>query len=69
MTVLRRNEGTILAILEVLLYDPLFEWTKTPKKVAMRQLVNNTETSADGEKARFSIYLYQLISAKPFKSS
>ncbi|XP_049947955.1 serine-protein kinase ATM-like [Schistocerca serialis cubense] len=32
MSVLRQNQETILTILEVLLYDPLYSWSVTPKK-------------------------------------
>jgi len=32
MSVLRQNQETILTILEVLLYDPLYAWTISPRK-------------------------------------
>jgi ataxia telangiectasia mutated family protein len=32
MSVLRQNQETILTILEVLLYDPLYAWTISPSK-------------------------------------
>jgi phosphatidylinositol kinase/protein kinase (PI-3 family) len=32
MDVLRQNQETILTILEVLLYDPLYAWTLTSEK-------------------------------------
>lgn len=37
MAVLRRNREKILTILEVLLYDPLYAWSLTPKMAAKRQ--------------------------------
>lgn len=37
MQVLRDNQHTILAILQVLLYDPLYMWTLTPKKARKTQ--------------------------------
>lgn len=49
MQVLRDNQHTILAILQVLLYDPLYMWTLTPEKARRTQsldwepdLVSNT---------------------------
>ena len=32
MSVLRQNQETIITILEVLLYDPLYAWTISPSK-------------------------------------
>jgi ataxia telangiectasia mutated family protein len=32
VSVLRQNQETILTILEVLLYDPLYAWTVSPSK-------------------------------------
>jgi len=37
MNVLRLNQTTIITILEVLLYDPLYAWTLTNKKAYGRQ--------------------------------
>nr|CAD7397997.1 unnamed protein product [Timema cristinae] len=37
MSVLRQNQVTILTILEVLLYDPLYAWTITPSEGFKRQ--------------------------------
>lgn len=39
MEVLRHNKTTIITILEVLLYDPLYAWALTSKKVNKRQSV------------------------------
>lgn len=40
MVVLRECKSTILTILEVLLYDPLYMWTITPAKAMARQPSN-----------------------------
>lgn len=37
MELLRRNSETIITILEVLLYDPLYSWTVTPAQAYSRQ--------------------------------
>lgn len=37
MTALRENSETIISILEVLLYDPLYTWTITPVQAYNRQ--------------------------------
>lgn len=39
MEVLRQNKSTIITILEVLLYDPLHQWTLTSKEASKRQNV------------------------------
>lgn len=46
MAVLRRNQEKILTILEVLLYDPLYAWSLTPKMVARRQKVMKNSSRA-----------------------
>lgn len=46
MAVLRRNQEKILTILEVLLYDPLYAWSLTPKMVAKRQKEKKTSSRA-----------------------
>lgn len=38
MEALRHNSETIVTILEVLLYDPLYAWTITPVQAFNRQL-------------------------------
>ncbi|KAI5755669.1 hypothetical protein M8J77_018796 [Diaphorina citri] len=43
LSVLRENSETLLTILEVLLYDPLYTWTLTPSKAAERQKVTNSK--------------------------
>lgn len=37
MEVLRNNQDTILTLLEVLLYDPLYSWTLTKEKAISKQ--------------------------------
>lgn len=37
MEVLRQNSQTIITILEVLLYDPLYSWAVTPAEAYNRQ--------------------------------
>lgn len=37
LSVLRDNSDTIVTILEVLLYDPLYSWTLTPQEAAKKQ--------------------------------
>lgn len=37
MEVLRQNSQTIITILEVLLYDPLYTWTISPAEAYNRQ--------------------------------
>lgn len=37
MDVLRQNSQTIITILEVLLYDPLYSWTVSPAQAYSRQ--------------------------------
>lgn len=47
MEVLRQNHETIIAILEVLLYDPLYTWTVTPAQAFSRQLDVQDESVTD----------------------
>ncbi|XP_068082647.1 serine-protein kinase ATM [Anabrus simplex] len=49
LTVLRQNQATILTILEVLLYDPLYAWTITPNKAYNLQRSGSEEELADEE--------------------
>lgn len=44
MEVLRQNSQTIITILEVLLYDPLYSWAVTPAEAYNRQ----QEETVDG---------------------
>lgn len=37
MFVLRENQDVILTVIEVLLYDPCYEWTLTEEKAAQLQ--------------------------------
>lgn len=37
MEVMRKQQDSILTLLEVLLYDPLYVWTMTPQKAAALQ--------------------------------
>lgn len=37
MEVMRKQQDSILTLLEVLLYDPLYVWTVTPQKAAALQ--------------------------------
>ena len=37
MEVMRKQQDSILTLLEVLLYDPLYVWTVTPQKAAAVQ--------------------------------
>lgn len=46
MGVLRQNQEKILTILEVLLYDPLYQWTITPKMAAKCQKENSQDSIA-----------------------
>lgn len=43
MLVLRQNEETVLTILEVLLYDPLYAWTITAAEAYSRQKDEESE--------------------------
>lgn len=46
MDVMRNNHETIITILEVLLYDPLYEWTVSPAEAYSMQLCK--ENDSDG---------------------
>ncbi|KAL1451787.1 hypothetical protein WDU94_006133, partial [Cyamophila willieti] len=43
LSVMREHTETLLTILEVLLYDPLYTWTLTPSKAAEKQKLTNTK--------------------------
>lgn len=45
MEVLRHNSQTIITILEVLLYDPLYSWAVTPAEAYNRQQEVDENTS------------------------
>lgn len=58
MKVLRQNSQTIITILEVLLYDPLYAWTVTSAEANKRQtdeddLRNLTNSSEEGKENYF----------------
>uniref|UniRef100_A0A8D9AR42 non-specific serine/threonine protein kinase n=1 Tax=Cacopsylla melanoneura TaxID=428564 RepID=A0A8D9AR42_9HEMI len=44
LTVMREHTETLLTILEVLLYDPLYTWTLTPSKAAEKQKLTNAKS-------------------------
>lgn len=46
MQVLKDNQAMIMAVLEVLLYDPLYSWELTNEKIMKTQSVENFEISA-----------------------
>lgn len=46
MEVMRQNSETIITILEVLLYDPLYEWTISPAEAYSRQCSNETDATS-----------------------
>lgn len=53
MEVMRKQQDSILTLLEVLLYDPLYVWTVTPQKAAalqqkQRNLSKRRDSSAIG---------------------
>ncbi|KAB0793612.1 hypothetical protein PPYR_13232 [Photinus pyralis] len=48
LEVLRNNSKTIISILEVLLYDPLYTWTVTPAEAYNRQLNDDQEENDYG---------------------
>lgn len=47
MKVLRHNSQTIITILEVLLYDPLYAWTVTAAEANRRQTDNDIDDSSN----------------------
>lgn len=64
MEVMRKQQDSILTLLEVLLYDPLYVWTMTPQKAAAvqqkRTLSKRRDSTAsevvqyEGKTVRFS---------------
>lgn len=59
MEVLNQNTTSILTILEVLLYDPLYVWTITPKEAFSRQFnnenLNGNEYSGEEENVSVNV--------------
>lgn len=47
MDVLRKNAETIISILEVLLYDPLYSWTITPAQAYSKQFSDEGPSCLD----------------------
>lgn len=45
MSVLRQNQDVILTVIEVLLYDPCYQWTLTEEKAAQLQNKSTIENS------------------------
>lgn len=45
MTVLRQNQDVIVTVIEVLLYDPCYQWTLTEEKAAKLQNQSTVENS------------------------
>lgn len=45
MFVLRQNQDVILTVIEVLLYDPCYQWTLTEEKAAQLQNQSTIENS------------------------
>lgn len=45
MSVLRQNQDVIVTVIEVLLYDPCYEWTLTEEKAAQLQNQSKTRSS------------------------
>lgn len=59
MKVLRKNSQTIITILEVLLYDPLYAWTVTSAEANKRQTdddndYRNMSSSSEEGKEHFT---------------
>lgn len=51
MEVMRKQQDSILTLLEVLLYDPLYVWTMTPQKAAAVQQKQRTASKRRGSVA------------------
>lgn len=59
MEVLRQNSQTIITILEVLLYDPLYSWAVTPAEAYNRQqeeVDGNVSTVQYTEEGKFILF-------------
>lgn len=50
MEVLRNNQDTVLTLLEVLLYDPLYSWAITPEKAISKQSDSTVPAPIDESK-------------------
>lgn len=58
MEVLRENQDTILTLLQVLLYDPLYTWTITPEKAfSIQGDRDSSSTATDSMKSFFFFFL------------
>ncbi|KAK5640688.1 hypothetical protein RI129_009235 [Pyrocoelia pectoralis] len=55
LEMLRNNSETIVSILEVLLYDPLYTWTITPAEAYNRQLNEDQEQNYCGDSCNNSL--------------
>jgi ataxia telangiectasia mutated family protein len=62
MSVLRQNQETILTILEVLLYDPLYAWTVSPTKgYNIQQRTNKADLSYSESEGKKSSQMFPII--------
>ena len=72
---LRQNQESVLTILQVLLYDPLYAWTMSPQKAYMLQHARaepdmsemNTTTGDLLDYAGQTSKLFQLFADKKFQ--
>lgn len=51
METMRKQQDSILTLLEVLLYDPLYVWTMTPQKAAALQQKQRGQSKRRGSTA------------------
>lgn len=64
MSVLRQNQETILTILEVLLYDPLYAWTISPSKAYnIQEQSRKQNINYSDPEGKESLETYPLISS------
>lgn len=62
MSVLRQNQQTILTILEVLLYDPLYAWTISPSKAYnIQEKTHKQDIDYSDPEGKESLETYTLI--------
>ena len=54
MEVMRSKHDSLLTIVEVLLYDPLYTWTLSPEKAALLQKIGEQEDAAAPNDANHS---------------
>lgn len=59
MKVLRQNSQTIITILEVLLYDPLYAWTVTSAEANKRQTDEDVEYRASGSSEEGMFWIHK----------